>query len=181
MEIGYYYHILEIGVLYEKGGQRGRFWRFGEQKRLGKEALFWQRILEYIQIEKTGTDCSERLFVDLDKLCRKYRLPNYERILQMKEELSDSRYLYEVNEREAQSVHHIIACLLTEMEKNLTDWNGKARVYRIMAVMHQFPKVMHGKDVLNENCCQISYKQACRSAQGYMNHEMIRICGHEKI
>lgn len=41
MEIGYYYHILEIGILYEKGGQRGQLWRFGEQKRLKKEALFW--------------------------------------------------------------------------------------------------------------------------------------------
>ena len=29
-----YYHILEIGVIFEKGGKQGNRWHWGEKKRL---------------------------------------------------------------------------------------------------------------------------------------------------
>lgn len=40
MDIGYYYQILDIGVLYETGIKSGKLWWIGESKYLSEEVLF---------------------------------------------------------------------------------------------------------------------------------------------
>ena len=85
MDIGYYYQILDTGILYEKGRKNGKLWRIGERKRLREEVLFWQDVLDFISLEKNGIDCSEKLFDRIEKLCKKYKFPHYERVLENKE------------------------------------------------------------------------------------------------
>ena len=172
MEICYYYHILDIGILYEKGGGWGKFWRLGERKRLRNEVFFWQKILEFVTMEEQGIDCSERIFEHMEKLCKKYKLPNYERVLRMKGELMSDGCIFEIKREEQIKTNRIMLRLLTDLEKYLDQFKGKAMVFRILAVLHNFPKVMHGKTALNKNCRSISYKTAWSYAQGYMNDEM---------
>lgn len=100
MDISYYYHILDIGILYEKGRKHGRLWRLGERKRLWKEIEFWEKILEYIIAEEDGISCFEKLFDNLEKLCKKYSFPNYERIIMKKDEIKSSNCMFERNKEE---------------------------------------------------------------------------------
>lgn len=95
MDVSYYYQILDTGIQYEKGRKVGRYWRIGERKRLGEEVLFWQSLLELIADEENGIECSDKLFEQIEKLCKKYKLPNYERVLRMKNELIYSTCVFE--------------------------------------------------------------------------------------
>lgn len=171
MEICYYYQILDIGIVYEKG-KGGALWKFGERKRLREEFILWKEILEFVSMEEKGMDCSERLFERLDKMCKKYKLPNYETILKRKEELIKSKCIIEINKEEEIKINRFIQRLLADAEQNLNHFKGKATVYRILAVLHNFPKVMHGRNVLNRNCFPISYEDAWTYAKGYMNDTM---------
>lgn len=100
MDISYYYQILDIGILYEKGRRNGKVWRLGERKRLKEEVLFWREVLNFISEEKKGIECSEKLFERLERLCKKYKFPNYERILEEKERLEDFNYVFKVEKGE---------------------------------------------------------------------------------
>ena len=172
MEICYYYQILDIGIVYEKGGTGGRLWKPGERKRLREELHLWRELLEFVSMEEKGIDCSERLFDDMDDMCKKYRLPNYERILRMRQEIIKDRCVFEIGKAEGAKINSLMLGLLNDAEKYLDRFKGKAMVYRILAVLHNFPKVMHGKTVLNKNCHSISYKDAWSYAWGYMSDEM---------
>ena len=62
--------------------------------------------------------------------------------------------------------------LLNDAEKYLDNFTGKKMVYRILAILHNFSKVMHGNNILNGNCRPISFQNAWTYAQGYMNDKM---------
>lgn len=172
MEVGYYYQILDIGISYEKGGQRGNLWGLGERKRLREEVLFWKIILEFITAEENGIDSSDRLFELLEKMCKKYNLLNYKRVLQKKSEIVNDKYSFIIKKEEEIKVKSFISRLLSDIDINLHKFRGKAEVYRLLAILHNLPKVMHGKNVLNRNFKPISYRDAFLYARGYMNDRM---------
>ncbi|MDE7418188.1 MAG: hypothetical protein K2N44_18105 [Lachnospiraceae bacterium] len=172
MEICYYYQILDIGIVYEKGGTGGRMWKLGERKRLREELSLWREILDFVSMEEKGIDCSERLFDDMDNMCRKYNLPNYERILKLREAIAKDKCIFEINKEEETKINNLMLGLLNDAEKYLEIFMGKKMVYRILAILHNFPKVMHGNNILNRNCRSISCQNAWTYAQGYMNDKM---------
>lgn len=172
MDISYYYQILDIGILYEKGGKTGRYWRLKERKRLREEVLFWQNLLEFISNEEEGIECSDKLFESLERLCRKYKFPNYERILGKKHELINNNCKFKRNKDEELKVRRFMKQLLLDMQKSLEDYKGKEMVYRILAILHNLPKAMHGRNILNDSCKLISYNDALEYAQGYMDERM---------
>lgn len=45
-------------------------------------------------------------------------------------------------------------------EKCLADLRGKEKAYRLLAILHNFPRVMHGSNLLNRNCHPISFQNA---------------------
>lgn len=169
MEICYYYQILDIGIVYEKGRASGRLWKLGEQKRLREELFLWRELLEFVSMEEKGIDCSERLFDDMDNMCKKYRLPNYERILELKKEIAQDQCIFEINKEEETRINKLMLAMLSDAEKYLESFKGKEEVYRILAMLHNFPKVMHGNNILNRNCRPISCQNAWVYAQDYMN------------
>lgn len=172
MDIGYYYQILESGVLYEKGRQSGKLWRIGERKRLGEEVTFWQSLLDYISLEENGFDCSEKLFDSLETLCKKYKFPNYERVLEKKGELITSNCIFERKQDKESKIYSLMKCLIKDMQINLDIYKDKEKVYRILIVLHNLPKAMHGQNILNENCNFISYDDALLYAQEWMDEKM---------
>ena len=172
MNISYYYQILDIGILYEKGRGGGKIWKIGERKRLREETLFWQNLLEYISNEKKGINCSKKLFESLERLCKKYKFPNYERILEKKDDLKNSNYVFEVNQDEELKIYNFIKDLLFDLQKNIDDYKDKKMVYRILVVLHNLPRAMHGRNILNNSCHLISCNNAIEYSQWYMNEEM---------
>lgn len=172
MDISYYYQILDIGISYEKGRQRGKLWRLGERKRLREEVFFWKMILEFITAEENGIDYSDRLFALLERMCKKYNLPNYKRVLQKKSEIVNDKLSFIIEKEEEIKVKLFIARLLSDIDINLHQFRGKEEIYRLLALLHNLPKVMHGKNVLNKNFRPISCRDAFSYARGYMNSKM---------
>lgn len=172
MQICYYYQILDTGIVYEKGKTGGRIWKPGERRRLREELFFWRDILEYVSMEEKGIDCSERLFRAMNSMCEKYKLPNYERILKLKEKIVKDTCVFETDKEEEIKINQLMLKLLNDAEKNLRYFKGKAMVHRILCILHNFPKVMHGNNILSRNCHPISYQNAWTYAQGYMNDKM---------
>lgn len=172
MDVGYYYQILETGVLYEKGRKNGKRWKIGERKRLIEEVLFWQTLLDFISLEKRGVECSEKLFVSLGSLCKKYKFPNYERILEMKDQLINNTYIFERKQEEELKIYNLMNRLIKDMQKELCMYKDKETFYHILAVIHNLPKAMHGRNVLNKNCNSISYSDALLYTKEYMDEKM---------
>ena len=65
MHSAIYYHVQEIGFLYEKGNRTGTKWRPGEKRRLQDDCAFWKKLIAYGMQEKCGVDRSEKLFFRL--------------------------------------------------------------------------------------------------------------------
>lgn len=172
MDIGYYYQILDTGILYEKGRKNGKLWRIGERKRLSVEVLFWQSLLDFISLEEKGIDCSKKLFDNLENICKKYKFPNYERILEKKEELLNSNCIFKRKQDEELKINSLMKCLMNDMQKSLDVYKDKDKVYRILTILHNLPKSMHGRNVLNENCYILSCDDALLHAQGCMDEKM---------
>lgn len=172
MDIGYYYQILDTGILYEKGRKSGKLWRIGERKRLNKEVLFWNNLLDFILIEENGLECSEKLFDSLENLCKKYKFPNYERVLEKKRELVNSNCIFERRQEEELKIYSLMKCLMKDMQINLDIYKDKEKVYRILTILHNLPKAMHGQNILNENCNLVSYEDALLYAQWSMDEKM---------
>lgn len=172
MDVGYYYQVLDTGILYEKGRKKGKLWGIGEKRRLRAEVIFWNNILKFISNERDGIDCSKELFECLGEMCRKYRLPNYERILANKEEIENDKTLFKRDVKEEIKICGFMERLLVDMQRYLDDYKNKKMVYRIMEVLHNLPKAMHGQNILNNSCNLISYTDALSYAKGYMNDSM---------
>jgi hypothetical protein len=172
MDVEYYYQILDTGIVYEKGRKRGERWRLGERKRLREEILFWQSLLEFISLEKRGIDCSAKLFQSLDSLCRKYKLPNYERILKMKIQLVNDTCIFERKREDEINIYNLMNCLIKDIQTALNVSKDKEVVYRMLTVLHNLPKAMHGQNILSEHCDLISCNDALLYAQGCMDEKM---------
>lgn len=169
MDISYYYEILDKGILYEKGRKKGKHWRIGERKRLGKEILFWINLLEFISAEKNGIECSGRLFKELERLCDKYRLPCYQQVLEKKWELINSNYRFERKEDEEINIRALMNALLLEMQEKLYVQKDKKEVYDILRILHNIPRAMHRRIILNDVRNIVSYKNALLYAQRCMD------------
>lgn len=172
MDISNYYQVLETGILYEKGRKSGKRWKIGERKRLREEVLFWQSLLEFISKEEKGIECSEKLFEGLERLCKKYKLPNYERVLEKKEELICSNCLFDRKKDKELKIYNLMKRLILDIQKNLDGSKDKETVYRILIILHNLPKAMHGCTILNENCNLISYNDALLYAWACMDKKM---------
>ena len=148
MNPGIYYHILQIGVTYEKGRTSGCLWRPRERSRLRDECTLWRNLISYAGSEYDNVDRSEKCFSDLKDICKKYDLPNYDRITGMRDELvaSSDRYIVDVDKRDM--VVNRILELISEVESCTKRLNGKADAYRAMTAMHNLPKALHGIDTL---------------------------------
>lgn len=171
MDISYYYEILDMGILYEKGGGGGKFWKIGQRKRLGKENLFWLNLLDFIAAEKNGIDCSDRAFQELEKLCNKYRFPYYQKILDKKWEFINSNYKFERIEDEEINIRGLMKALLLEMQEKLYVQKDKKEVYNILRILHNIPRPMHRRILLSEGWDVVLYKDALSYAQGCMDEE----------
>lgn len=172
MDISYYYQVLDTGILYEKGRKEGKRWKIGERKRLRDEVLFWKDLLEFISNEENGIECSEKMFERLERLCKKYNFPNYEKILEKKDELVNSDCKFVRNKNEELKICNLMKHLFLDLQKNIEEYKDKEMVYRILVVLHNLPKSMHGQNILNGSCNVISYNDALIYAQGYMDERM---------
>lgn len=148
MHIGLYYHILEIGIMFEKGKKEGKLWKIGERKRLKKESSFWQSIIKHINLEISGMDFSDDIFDEMLMLAEVYDIKNYYRIFNMKNELKKYDDNIEYAEEDLKYVNEIFDELLFDFNLELTKLTGKKNAYRILEVMHNFPRAFHGRDVL---------------------------------
>lgn len=171
MHISYYYQILDMGIGYEKGGGRGRCWRIGEKKRISKEVFLWINLLEFISAEENGIDCSERLFQEIERLCSKYKFPHYQKVLEKKWELINSNDRFETTKDEERNIRSLMKTLLLEMQKKLHVYKGKEEVYSILRILHNLPKAMHGKNILDEYSRILSYEGAMSFSRSWMDEE----------
>ena len=148
MNPGIYYHILQIGVTYEKGRQSGRLWLLHERSLLRDECSLWRNLISYAELEYEHTDCSGKCFSDLSHICKKYDLPNYVMIIGKQDELMSSpdRFIVESTKREM-TVSRILE-LISEVENCTKRKNGKADAYRALTQIHNLPKALHGTDAL---------------------------------
>ena len=143
-----YYHILEIGVIFEKGGKQGNRWRWGEKKRLLDECRLWRNLIQYAAQEEKGVGCAEKAFSDLEEICKKHALPCYERALSMREELVTSTRKFVVQDSDKNALVEQMLKEIDEIEKHVSEREGKADAYRAMQRLHNMPKALHGADEL---------------------------------
>lgn len=155
----------------KKGEGGGGHWKIGERKRLREEVLFWINLLEFISAEENGIECSDRLFRELERLCNKYRFPHYQRVLEMKWELMNSNYRFDRKKDEEINIRCLMKALFLEMQKKLYVKKGKKEVYDILRILHNIPKAMHGKNILNKNSHIVSYEDALLYAQRCMDEK----------
>ena len=101
-------------------------------------------ILEFITAEENGIDSSDRLFELLERMCKKYNFPNYKRVLQKKSEMVNDKLLFRIKKEEEIKVKLFISRLLSDIDINLHRFRGKEEVYRLLALLHNLPKVMYG-------------------------------------
>ena len=148
MNPGIYYHILQIGVTYEKGRPSGGLWRPRERSRLRDECTLWRNLISYAGLEYDNVDRSEKCFSDLKDICKKYDLPNYGRIIDMHDELVSSPERFIIDSDKRDMVVNRIQELISEVEACTKRLNGKAEAYRAMTAMHNLPKALHGIDAL---------------------------------
>jgi len=148
-----YYHILELGVIYEKGGKQGSKWRVGERKRLLDECELWRHLLQYASMEEAGVDCSGQAFADLAAICKKRELPVYERVLSLRAELMTSTHRYVVSESDKNVIVERMTEAIDEIERSVSDPGGKPNAYKVMHRLHNMPKALHGSDELGRGTC----------------------------
>ena len=150
MNPGIYYHILQIGVTYEKGRPSGGLWHLHERSRLRDECTLWRNLISYAASEYDNIDRSEKCFSDLRNICKKYDLPNYDRVIGIQDELlaSSDRFIVDIVKRDM--VVDRILKLIVEVESSTKRMNGKADAYRAMTQMHNLPKALHGIDELGD-------------------------------
>ena len=148
MNPGIYYHILQIGVTYEKGRRRGGLWSFSERSLLRDECSLWRRLVSYAELEYENTDCAEKCFSDLMWICKKYDLPNYDMIIEKRDELMSSpdRFIVDIDKRDM--IVNRIMELIAEVETCTKKINGKDHAYRAMTQLHNLPRALHGSDAL---------------------------------
>ncbi len=172
MESGIYYQILEVGVLYEKGGGRGKIWRLWERKRLRDEITFWMKILDCATGEQRGESCDEIIFEYLERLSKKYNLPHYKKLLEQREELLQCDIIYEMDKEEEYKLTQFIKRLLSDAQDCLYGYGNKERFYRILRVLHNLPRALHGRNAFHVDFKAISYWEAMSYAKGCMNKKM---------
>ena len=171
MDISYYYHILGIGIVFEKGGQSGSRWKFGEQNRLNAEISLWKGIIRHIEAGVKGEDNAEEFFEELRAVTAKYRLPNYLNVCNMKEELLDASPSTECKNEDVDYINALLLRLLDDLSLAVNDKGGKDLSYRLLDVMHNLPRVFYGKDILG-GTGPISLKDAVYYARLSMTPEM---------
>lgn len=172
MDVSYYYQILDAGIQYEKGRKVGKHWRIGERRRLIEEVQFWKSLLEFIKEEENGVECSEKLFEQIERLCKKYKLPNYECVIRKRDELMKSICVFERKKEEEIKICELMKALFIDLQKNLDVYKDKEMVYQILVILHNLPKTMHGENVLNNSCNLVTYNDALLYAKGCMNERM---------
>ena len=63
-------------------------------------------------------------------------------------------------------------CLIKDIQTTLDASKDKEAVYHMLTVMHNLPKAMYGRNILNEHCNLISYSDALLYTQGCMDEKM---------
>lgn len=143
-----YYHIIEIGVVFEKGRKLGDSWVRGEKKLLSEECKLWRNLIEYASLESKGTDCSEEAIERLREICRKFTLPNYLRIITMQRDVIHDGNVFCIEEVKKNKLIGVMLGLLSDFEKCIVDKNGKPEAYNILRKLHNVPRALHGIDIL---------------------------------
>ena len=108
MEQSIYYWILDIGIMYRKGGGRSGFWRIGERKELLREVDFWLSVLDMIAEERKGIDCSKQFWKEFTALCKRGNCSNYQRILQKKEDISNCKDIFMPDKEHEAKIHQLL-------------------------------------------------------------------------
>ena len=171
MDIGIYYYILEIGLVFEKGNQRGKIWRINERMRLQDELYLWKKIINYVEIEVSGIDCYENIFSDLDNFVKKYDVENYKRIIVMKNDIRKFSCTNEYTNKDITTINRFLFSLLDDFKCELDKIGGKSNAFRIIRVMHNLPRAFHGKDILGGGDA-ISIDDAIKYASWSMSKEL---------
>jgi CDP-glycerol glycerophosphotransferase (TagB/SpsB family) len=171
MDISYYYHILGNGIVFAKGRQEGRRWKFNEQNRLNSEIVLWNGIIRHIEAELKGEDNAEEFFEELRAVTYKYQLPYYLKICNMKEDLMIAYPSTECRKEDMDKINKLLLDLLSDLSLAVNDKGGKDQAYRILNVMHNLPKAFYGKDILG-GTGRISVQEAVEYASMSMTPEM---------
>ena len=120
MEQSIYYWILDIGIMYRKGGGRSGFWRIGERKELLREVDFWLSVLDMIAEERKGIDCSKQFWKEFTALCKRGNCSNYQRILQKKEDILNCKDIFMSDKEHEAKIHQLLQYFLLEVQKVCT-------------------------------------------------------------
>ena len=158
-----YYHIIEIGVIFEKGRKSGDSWVKGEKDLLLEECNLWKKFIEYASIENEGTDCSEEAFERLRVISNKFKLPNYMRIISMQSDIINDENIFCIDDAKKNKLTEFMLDLLSNLEKCIADKNGKTEAYKILRKLHNIPRALHGRDILG-GAPPISFEDALKYA-----------------
>lgn len=175
MNIGVYYHVLESGIVNEKGKKKGKLWRVGERKRIKLECQFWEKILRYVELEMEGVDSSDILFVEMKDVIDKIKINSYLHIYNKREELMKATGLCEYSSEYVYCINELLENYILEIYKKINQMCGKSYVYRTLDVMHNWPRVFLGKELLGGGKA-ISFEDAIKYASWRMTDEMKLQC-----
>jgi len=145
---GIYYHILKIGIVYEKGRGRGKLWKLGERQKLLGQCELWRKLIQCAIREHEGMDSAQEAFQAIADLCSKDDLPCYERVIGLKEKLIQSKSRFIVEEQKFQESNRMMTDLISKIEEGIGGRATKEEVYQMLYELHHLPKELYGEDEL---------------------------------
>lgn len=148
MNQGIYYHILKIGIVYEKGRGSGRLWKLGERQKLLRHCELWRKLIQCAIREHEGTDSAQEAFQAITDLCAKDDLPCYERVIGLKEKLIQSKTQFTVEEQKFQESNRMMTDIISKIEEGIVGKATKEEVYQMLQELHHLPKGLYGDDEL---------------------------------
>ena len=90
----------------------------------------------------------------------------------MKRQLVNDTCIFERKQEDEINIYNLMNCLIDDMQVALDVLKDKEAVYRMLTALHNLPKALHGRNLLNEHCNLISYNDALLYAQGCMDEKM---------
>lgn len=146
MYSGGYYHIINIGMIYEKGFSSGHFWKRDEKNRIKDECALWLELVNLSDsVDKAG---AEKLAMDkLRDITKKYPLPNYEKLIELIPQVGNTALIFPAEEYDAAKDYLVdiinrIACEV--------DYGTRKSTYALLEKAHNIPRYFYHEDLFGK-------------------------------
>lgn len=143
---GGYYHIIHIGMVFEKDRESGLIWKKEDKNRLKDECELWQKMMELSEKEDQAAAEKEAVSL-LSEIIRKYKLPDYERIIELIPQNNGTGLEFPEEEFELAKKH--LQDMIGKIDGEIELGNRKD-AYTLLRKAHNIPRYFYHEDVFGK-------------------------------